>query len=104
MAGGGGTTAGVGNGTGFRLWAAMLAPITIISSSRTPATRRIFFVCSKPVILKLLPSSSFNFVVLLCLAAWGIPSSPVRITVRPGVAVSRNLVGPIVYPQQVLQE
>src|SRR5690349_3394421 len=99
MAGGGGNTVGVGNGTGFRLWADMLAPIAIISSSRTPATRRIFFVCSKPVILKLLPSSFFNFVVLLCLAAWGIPSSPGRINVPPGVAGLRKLVGPIGHPQ-----
>src|SRR3954467_10881035 len=97
IAAGGGTTAGVGKGTGFRLWADMLAPITIISNSRTPATLRIFFVCSKPVILKLLPSSSFNFVTVLCRDR-GKSSSSCR------TAFCRKLVGPIGHPQHVLQK
>src|SRR5712671_4371357 len=98
MAAGGGTTAGAGKGTGFRLWADMLAPITIISNSRTPATLRIFFVCSKPVIWKLLPSSSFNFVTVLCLADRG-KSFNSRCT-----ASCRKLVGAIGHPQHVFQE
>src|SRR5579864_1499073 len=98
MAAGGGTTAGAGKGTGFRLWAEMLAPSTIISNSRTPATLRIFFVCSKPVILKLLPSSSFNFVTVLCLADWGKASCSCR------TVLCRKLIAAIGHPQQVFQE
>src|SRR5678815_2585487 len=98
IAAGGGTTVGVGKGTGFRLWADMLAPSTIISNSRTPATLRIFFVCSKPVILKLLPSSSFNFVTVLCLADWGKASNSCR------TVLCRKLIAAIGHPQKVFQE
>jgi hypothetical protein len=61
-----GMAAGVGHGTGFRLWADDVAPKAVMtrSSSTTPATLKLLIVCSNPLILKLLPSCC-NLLVLL---------------------------------------
>src|SRR6185437_3193019 len=69
---GAGIAAGVGHGSGLRLWADAVAPIAAItsSSSTIPATLKLLIVCSNPLILKLLPSCC-NLLVLLFVVSPG---------------------------------
>src|SRR5689334_1867976 len=99
---GGGTTPGAGQGTGLALWANMLPPIATVVSRASSATLKILVVVSKPLILKLLPSScKFNFVLFAAMGKLLLSSSiPAFIG---GVFV--KLFGKrIVHPHKVLQE
>src|SRR6185312_17279018 len=98
--GAGGTVVGAGQGTGFRLCAAMLAPIATLTIRASRATLNILLIVSKPVILKLLPSSCK--LAFLLIAAMGNLFFLCRILAQSNAAVLKLFGERILHPHKVL--